>query len=63
MKKKEVILMLYSFTPSDVNFQTILMPKVILAKHFYLNASSMVEKFKFVRIDLSGTPCTMSLLA
>ena len=31
-KKKQVKLMLDSFTPSDINFQTILMPKVILAK-------------------------------
>ena len=32
IKKKQVTLILYSFTPSDMNFQTILMPKVILAK-------------------------------
>ena len=28
-KKKEVILILYSFTPSDMNFQNILKPKKI----------------------------------
>ena len=32
IKKKQVTLILYSFTPSDMNFQTMLMPKVILAK-------------------------------
>ena len=32
MKKKQVTLILHSFTPSDMNFQAILMPKVILAK-------------------------------
>ena len=32
IKKNEVVLALYSFTPFDMNFQTILMPKVILAK-------------------------------
>ena len=30
--KTQIIWILYSFTPSDMNFQTILMPKVILAK-------------------------------
>ena len=32
IKTKEFILILYLFTHSGVNFQTILMPKVILAK-------------------------------
>ena len=32
IKKKQVTLILYSFTPSDINFQMILLPKVILAK-------------------------------
>ena len=32
MKKKQVTLILYSFRPSDMNFQTCLLPKVILAK-------------------------------
>ena len=32
IKNKQFILILYSFTPSDMNFQAILMPKVILAK-------------------------------
>ena len=27
IKKKQITLILYSFTPSDLNFQTILMPK------------------------------------
>ena len=31
-KKKQVASMLYSITPSDVNLQTSLMPKVMLAK-------------------------------
>ena len=31
-KKKEFILILLPFTPSDMNFKTILRPKVILAK-------------------------------
>ena len=31
MKKKQITLIIYSFTPSDMNFQTILMPKGILA--------------------------------
>ena len=32
IRKKHVTLTLYSFAPSDMNFQWILMPKVILAK-------------------------------
>ena len=32
IKKKEFVLILQSFTPSDMNFKTILMPKVILAE-------------------------------
>ena len=32
IKKKQVTVILYSFTPSYMTFQTILMPKVILAK-------------------------------
>ena len=32
IKKKQVTLILYSFTPSDMNFQTYLLPKMILAK-------------------------------
>ena len=32
IKKKQVILILYSFAHSDMNFQTVLLPKVILAK-------------------------------
>ena len=32
IKKKQIELILYSFTPSDMIFHTILMPKVILAK-------------------------------
>ena len=32
MLQKQVTLMLYSFTPSDMIFQTFLLPKVILAK-------------------------------
>ena len=34
MKKKEFILILLSFTPSDMNFKTIWMPKVILTNKF-----------------------------
>ena len=32
IKKKQVILKLHSFTPSDINIQTVLVPKMILAK-------------------------------
>ena len=32
LKNKEFIMILYSFTPNDMNVQTILMPRVILAK-------------------------------
>ena len=32
IKKKQVTLILYLFTPSDMNFQTFLLPKMILAK-------------------------------
>ena len=32
MKKKKIKMMIYSFTPSHMNFQAILMPKEILAK-------------------------------
>ena len=32
IKSKHVTLLLYSFTPSDKNFQTIMMPKVIMEK-------------------------------
>ena len=32
IKKKQDTLILYSFTPSDMNFQTFLLPTVILAK-------------------------------
>ena len=32
IKKKQVTLILYLLTPSDINFQTVLMPKVILIK-------------------------------
>ena len=32
IKKKQVILILYSFTPSDMNFQTIVVPKIFLEK-------------------------------
>ena len=32
IKSKELLFILYSFTPSDINFQSILMPKVILAQ-------------------------------
>ena len=42
IKKKEVILILYSFTPSDMNFQTNLMPKVILEKSWSQNVYSLV---------------------
>ena len=34
IKKKEFTLILYSFTPSDMNFQTFLLPKVILVEKF-----------------------------
>ena len=34
IKKNEVDLILYSFTPSDMNFQTIWMSQVFLAKKF-----------------------------
>ena len=34
IKKKEFILMLRSFTPYDINFKTILMPKGILGKFY-----------------------------
>ena len=33
-KKEQVTLILYSFTPSKMKFQAILMPEVILAKNF-----------------------------
>ena len=33
IKKKQLTLILYSFTPSDMNFVAILMHKVILAKN------------------------------
>ena len=45
IKKKQVILILYSFAPSapsDMNFQTILMPKVILAKFLSQKIYSLV---------------------
>ena len=46
IKKKQVTLILYSFTPSDMNFQTILMPKVILAKFVcFKNSSKIVLYF------------------
>ena len=32
IKKKQVTLIIYSFAPSNMNFQTLLMPKGILAK-------------------------------
>ena len=37
IRKKLVTLILCSFTPSDRNFQTILMPKMILEKNFTKN--------------------------
>ena len=44
IKKKQVALILYSFTPSELNFQAILMPKVILAK-ILSQKSGQVETF------------------
>ena len=41
IKKKQVTLILYSVTPSDMNFQTILMPKVILAIFFVTKIYSL----------------------
>ena len=32
IKKKQITLIIYSFTPSDMNFQTIMMLEVVLAK-------------------------------
>ena len=43
IKKKQVTLTLYSFAPSDINFQLILMPKVILAKKNCHNKSTHLD--------------------
>ena len=40
-KKKQITLILDSFIPSDMNFQTILMPNVILAKILWQNIYSV----------------------
>ena len=32
IKNKQITLIIHSFTPSDINFQTFMLPKVILAK-------------------------------
>ena len=45
MKKKEVVLIPYSFTPTNMNFQTILMPKVILANFCYIKNWSVGTKY------------------
>ena len=37
--------MIHSFTPSDMNFQTILMPKVILAKSLPQKKGDPLEPF------------------
>ena len=41
-KKVDFVLILYSFPPSDMNFQTILMPKGILAKILWQKIYSFV---------------------
>ena len=42
IKKKDDVLIEYSFTPSDMNFQTIWMPKGILTKIWSRNSWSLV---------------------
>ena len=41
IKKKLVTLILYSFTPSDMNFQTFLVPKMILAKKIHKKSTHL----------------------
>ena len=41
IKKKDFVLIENSFTPSDMNFQTIWMPKVILTKIWSRNSWSL----------------------
>ena len=45
IKKKQVILILYPFTPSDNNFQTILLPKMILAECFVTKKSTHLKVY------------------
>ena len=42
IKKKDLVLLEYSFTPSDMSFQTIWIPKGILKKNFSRNSWSLV---------------------
>ena len=45
IKRNEVMMRLYSFIPSDMNFKTILMPKVILAKKNCQRKADPLEPF------------------
>ena len=53
IKKNEVIMILYSFTPSDMSFQTILMPKVILANFLSYLKYALIQKLQTKVIDYS----------
>ena len=60
IKKKEVTLILYSFTPSDMNFQAILMPKVILGKFLSQKIYSLTTsylKYALIQIELFNLTC------
>ena len=47
IKKKQVALIIYLFTPFDINFQTILMPKGILAKFLSQKTYSLKHNFRW----------------
>ena len=53
IKKEQVTLILYSFTPSDMNLQKILMPKVILAK-FLSQENYLLGSFLSFKYALTG---------
>ena len=53
IKKERIYLMIYSLTPFDINFHTILMSKVILAKYLSKKAGPL-EPFVCSRILVLG---------
>ena len=57
IKKKGVFLMIYSFTPFDINFQTILMAKVIFGKKSVKKCQKLESFFTKVRLSNEALIC------
>ena len=51
IKKKELILIIWSYTPSDMNVETILMPKLILTQKNSQKSDSYLKFLSFVSFN------------